>query len=291
MSHPTRDIRIRDPFIVPVVAEQRYYMFGTTCANCWAGAQDGFDVYVSRDLELWEGPTPVFRPPPQFWADQNFWAPEVHHVDGRWFMFASFKAEGVCRATQILAADRIEGPYLPHGEGPVTPRDWECLDGTLFVDEQGEPWMVFCHEWVQVHDGGMCAVRLSRDLLRAVDASVLLFRASAAPWSKPFGAAGNDRVTDGPFLHRTASGALLMLWSTGGYEGYAIGCARSTSGTILGPWTQDAKPLYGKDGGHGMLFRTFAGQMMLSIHQPNDSPRERPLFLPVREDGDTLVVG
>lgn len=291
MPQPTRNLRIRDPFIVAVPAEGRYYMFGSTNPNTWEGPQNGFDAYTSPDLELWDGPLPVFRPPPDFWADQNFWAPEVHHYAGRWFMFASFKADGVCRASQILAADRVDGPYLPHGDGPVTPSDWECLDGTLFVDEQGEPWMVFCHEWVQVHDGEMCAVQLSRDLRRAVGEPQLLFRASEAPWSKPGGPSGGDRVTDGPFFHRTANGALLMLWSTGGYAGYTLGCARSASGTLRGPWTQDPEPLYGKDGGHGMLFRTFAGQLTLSIHRPNETPHERPLFLPVREDGDRLMIG
>ena len=290
MTLYTRDLRIRDPFIVPVEAERLYYMFGSARLRGEPDSPNGFDAYMSRDLESWEGPTPAFRPSPQFWADRDFWAPEVHFHQGRWFMLASFKAEGVCRATQILAADNLIGPYVPHGDGPVTPSDWECLDGTLFVDGQGQPWMVFCHEWLQVQDGEMCAVALSPDLSRAIAPPLLLFRASEASWSKPFGPEGNNRVTDGPFLHRTASGALLMLWSTGGYEGYTIGCARSTSGTILGPWTQDPEPLYDKDGGHGMLFRTFAGQLMLSIHQPNESPDERALFLRVREDGDRLLI-
>jgi arabinan endo-1,5-alpha-L-arabinosidase len=289
MLHSIHNLRIRDPFIVPVEVEKRYYLFATNGSSTQLGSPRGFDAYTSSDLELWEGPMPAFRPPSNFWADQDFWAPEVHFYHGRWFMFASFKAEGVCRATQILVSNRIEGPYLPHGDSPVTPREWECLDGTLFVDEQHQPWMIFCHEWLQVHDGEMCAIALSSDLSQALGEPLLLFRASEATWSKPFGPENNNRVTDGPFLHRTASGALLMLWSTGGFEGYTIGCARSKSGAIQGPWIQDAQPLYGKDGGHGMLFRTFAGRLMLSIHQPNESPHERSRFLPVHEESDRLV--
>ena len=53
-------------------------------------------------------------------------------------MFASFKAAGVCRGTQILVADHPKGPFVPHSDGPVTPRDWECLDGTLYVDPGGK---------------------------------------------------------------------------------------------------------------------------------------------------------
>jgi len=284
------DIQIRDPFVVPVREQGMYYMYGTTDANCWAGAATGFNAFRSKDLEHWEGPIPVFRPPGGFWADRNFWAPEVHCYAGRWFMFASFKAERVCRGTQVLVADRPEGPFAPWSDGPVTPREWECLDGTLFVDEAGKPWMVFCHEWVQVKDGEMCAVRLSDDLRRAEGEPALLFRASEAAWVKPI-RDGKSYVTDGPFLHRTGEGGLLMLWASLGAKGYAQGVARSEGGGVRGPWRQIAEPLFANDGGHGMLFRTFDGRLMLTLHSPNKTPNERPLFMCVREEEGRLRVG
>ena len=40
-------------------------------------------------------------------------------------------------------------------EEAVTPDGWQSLDGTLYVDRSGKPWMVFCHEWLQVGDGQM----------------------------------------------------------------------------------------------------------------------------------------
>jgi len=181
----TAEIHLRDPFVLPLAEEGRYYLYGTTDPDCWQGKGVGFDAYRSADLEHWEGPFPVFRPPTGFWADRNYWAPEVHRYGGRFFMFASFKAEGVCRGTQALVADSPLGPFLPHSAGPLTPRDWECLDGTLFVDEAGDPWLVFCHEWVQVHDGEMCAMRLSADLSRAIGEPFCSF---APP--RPLGASG-----------------------------------------------------------------------------------------------------
>ena len=80
-------------------------------------------------------------------------------------MFVSFKADGVMRGTQILKAESPMGPFLVHSDGPVTPRDWSCLDSTLYV-EDGVPYMVFCHEWSQpgVDDGEMCVIPLTDDL-------------------------------------------------------------------------------------------------------------------------------
>lgn len=176
------DIHIRDPFVLPVLSERRYYLYGTMGEYAWGETGVGFDCYRSADLHTWEGPFPVFRPPAGFWADRNFWAPEVHAYGGRYFLFASFKAEGVCRGMQILAAESPLGPFCPVSAGPVTPTEWECLDGTLLVDADGSPWMVFCHEWVQVGDGEICALPLSKDLALAAGEPVVLFCASQAPW-------------------------------------------------------------------------------------------------------------
>jgi hypothetical protein len=120
----TADIQIRDPFVVPEPKENAYYLFGTTDKNCWRGPAEGFDCYRSKDLREWEGPIPAFRPPASFWATQNFWAPEVHRFGGRYYMFASFKAERRYRGTQILSSAHIAGPYAPLTDGPITPPDW-----------------------------------------------------------------------------------------------------------------------------------------------------------------------
>lgn len=278
------DIHIRDPFVLPITEEKQYYLYGTTGGEAWTNSAQGIDYYISRDLQNWEGPFPAFRPPTNFWADRNFWAPEVHIYHGRYYMFVSFKAEGICRGTQILIADHPQGPFSPISDGPVTPRDWECLDGTLFVDANDQPWMVFCHEWVQVGDGEICALRLDDNLESAMEQPHLLFRASEATWAQEVNSKGRKGyVTDGPWLHRLASGELLMLWSSLGVSGYTIGIAKSASGDILGPWQQVTEPLYAGDGGHCMIFHTFEGQLFLAYHRPNPSPDERPCCVPLRE--------
>jgi len=289
----TEEIHIRDPFVLPDEAEGLYYLFGTTDRNCWTGPGEGFNCFKSRDLEEWSGPIPAFRAPEGFWGTMNFWAPEVHRFNGRFYMFASFKAAERCRATHILVSDAAAGPYIPLVNDPITPPDWECLDGTLHLDQEGNPWIVFCHEWVQVHDGGVYALRLSPDLRRPVGRPALLFNASEAPWVSSLELPGKasphalpNYVTDGPFLHRLASGVLLMLWSSVGRTGYAMGIARSETGEVTGPWRQLAEPPWEKDGGHGMIFRAFDGRLFVTLHTPNKTPNERPIFLEIEETAD-----
>ena len=288
MTLNTNQINIRDPYVVPLLEQSKYLMTGTHGATTWEGTGLGFDFYLSADLEIWEGPFPAFRPEPDFWGTINHWAPEIHYFNNQWYLFASFKSDGVPRGTQIFRAGTVTGPFIPFTEGPQTPADWECLDGTLYIDDDHTPWMVFCHEWVQVQDGEICAIQLSEDLSHAVSEPVLLFRATEAPWVTSH--QPGNYVTDGPFLMRLQDGNLVMIWSSFRNGSYALGTAISTTGKITGPWEQSNSPLFEKDGGHGMLFTTFTGQLMLSLHQPNDTPNERPVFVPVEVSGGNLKI-
>lgn len=296
-AHPLAlgDIRIRDPFLVPDPAAGDYLLVGSTDEDVWSADEGvGFDAYRSRDLATWEGPIPVFRPPAGFWSPGMYWAPEIHQHRGRWYLLATFAGPERRRGTQILVADSPLGPFALHSDGPVTPANWECLDGTLHVDEDGEPWLVFCQEWLQVHDGAVWAQRLTDDLRSSAAPPVFLFNASAAPWARPLVAAHLEHyefplfITDGPFLHRTSDGALLMLWSSQGEDGYAMGVAHSSSGTVVGPWVQEPEPLWGRDGGHGMVARLLDGSLALVLHQPNDTPNERAVVRRIVEAGGTL---
>ena len=286
------DIHVRDPFVLPVPEEHRYYLYGT----CLGTEPRTLGAYFSNDLKEWFGPVTVFRGGDDFWGTYDYWAPEVYHYQGKYYMFVSFKSDSHRRATHILVADRPLGPFKPLTPEPITPKDWECLDGTLFVDESSKPWIVFCHEWVQTDDGEMQAMPLSADLKQPAGDPVFLFKATQAPWVRVFpgwpvkSPDPKGYITDGPFIYRAKSGALLMLWSSFGEKGYAMGIARSKSGNVLGPWEQLPEPLVDTDGGHGMRFKDFSGKLYCTIHRPNLPPTERLIFLPVHESNDRLIL-
>lgn len=283
----TEEINIRDPFVL--THDGRYYLYGTRGATCW-GPADGFDVYVGTDLENWEGPFVCFHNDGSFWADRNYWAPEVHEWQGAFYMFASFKREDVHRGTSILRADTPMGPFIPWSEGNVTPKDWECLDGTFYVSEDGRPWMVYCHEWVQAGDGEVRAMPLTDDLRCAAGESILLFHASDAAWCevKHHSSGVDGCVTDGPFVWRTMDGTLLCLWASFSEHGYTEAVAVSDNGRIDGRFTQ-AEPLFWQDGGHGMVFRALDGQLYLTLHTPNEHLKEHPAFYKIKDTGSSLV--
>ncbi len=305
-SIPLSEIRVRDPFIYADAASKTYFLY-RQCGNApgadTSAAPPGVEVFTSRDLATWFGPTRVFTVPEAFWAGKMVWAPEVHAYHGKFYLFVTFTAAGLLsdppapvrqqpyrRGTQILFANSPRGPFQPFANRAHTPADWMSLDGTLWVEDD-QPYLIFCHEWVQIHDGTMELMPLAADLSAPAGAPRTLFRATAGPWVKNLKDSGgkfDGFITDGPFLHRTQTGKLIMLWSSFGAERYAIGQAMSESGLVAGPWKQIPDLLVRADGGHGMLFRTFAGRLMLVYHQPNHGGLERAQILPVDDSADTL---
>jgi GH43 family beta-xylosidase len=298
----TDEIRIRDPFIYADDETNTYYMYAQS-ENRRQSGYKGVEVYTSKDLKNWNPPTRVMT----LSSDADVlmvWAPEVHQYNGAFYLFVTLtrqkkltqpkpvESEGwppmYMRGTYIYRSDQPTGPFQPLRESSHTPEEWMALDGTLHVEE-GTPYLIFCHEWVQLIDGTMDIVRLTDDLAGTVGRPQLLFRASEAPGSKQ--GPNEGKVTDGCFLYRSPkSNKLFMIWSTfiPGSE-YCVLLTESQSGKIHGPWINQT-PIYKKNGGHGMIFKSFEGRLLLALHQPNTPGRERLRLLELNDDGDTLRV-
>lgn len=274
------EINIRDPFVL--VHDGKYYLYGTRGATCW-GEADGFDCYVGTDLNEFDGPYEVFHKTDDFVPHRNYWAPEVYSYGGAFYMFATFFTDGVGRGTHCLKADNPLGPFVPHSDGSLTPKHWASLDGTLYVEEDGTPYMVFCHEWEDADgDGTVCAVELTKDLSTPVGEPRCLFRASeAVPEVVPHlhVRRGPVYVTDGPFLFRDKEGCLRMIWSSfSAGDNYCVALASPEGGAFSGKWKTEKELLFAKDGGHGMLFTGLDGKRYLAFHSPNETLLERPFF-------------
>ena len=288
----TQEINIRDPFVL--LHEDTYYLYGTRSSTCWSEA-DGFDCYTSNDLAEWDGPFEVFHRPEGFFADRNYWAPECYFHEGKFYLLTTFGAEARKKGIYVLTANSPLGPFVPASDTPLTPADWTCIDGSLCWDENGTPWLIFSHSFEDTPDGDMCAVALSSDLTCCVSAPVVLFSAKAAPWATPipfakaeFNMDGDVYFTDGPCVHKMDNGTLTMLWSSWSKRGYAVGTALSPSGNIGGPWEHRDVPLFPENGGHGMLFRDKAEQLLYALHYPNDKLCEHPIFEAVAEKDGAL---
>lgn len=284
---------LRDPFVL--VENGIYYAYGTgvdgsdwkntmwTCYKNDSGSLAGEWKKVEK---------PLCNLPKT--ATRNRWAPEVHKYDGNFYMIATyFSSETEHRGCVILKSSSPEGEFEMITDGHVTPHNIDAIDGTLYVDKDGTPWLIFVHEWTCTDDGvgRMLAAKLSKDLTHLVSEPIELFRGTDPEWA-------TGKITDGCFMYTMSTGELLMLWSNSDKGGYCVGIAHSDNGRIDGKWTQEKKAMFSKtlgldyDGGHGMIFWDTDGQMYLSVHSPNKPVGERwekTIFVPVAEENGTLV--
>lgn len=202
-------------------------------------------------------------------------------------MLATFMQENGLRGTYSLCAERPTGPFLPHSAGALTPDGWECLDGTLYVDPEGVPYLVFCHEHTRIVDGTICYVRLNETPDAAVGEVVTLFSASSYDPVDPIGE-HDHYVTDGPFLYRSGTGELFMIWSSfirGNYAEFVVKFKDGRLGTAF----EHAAPLLADDGGHGMIFSD-GQKTYFTYHTPNTSLSERPDFCEILDGGNVIRI-
>ncbi len=295
---PLDSIVLSDPCILADSATMTYYMTGT-----------GGMLWKSKDLRLWDGPYHVAKTDPESWMGHRpmIWAAELHQYNGKYYYFATFTNQKTIvgtykgnklerRASHVLVSDKAEGPYVPMADETYLPADKLTLDGTFWVDTDGKPYMIYCHEWLQNWDGTMEKIELKPDLSGSVGEGKLLFRASESPWSREMveGKLVPNRVTDGPYLFRTQTGRLGMIWTSWIYDVYTQGVVYSESGTLDGPWIQEKDPITPPDYGHGMLFRTFDGKLLMSVHSHKDINgryHRVPHLFEVDDSGDKIVVG
>ncbi len=301
----TEDLHIRDPFVVTDKKNNRYLLYKSQSVKLTNGKTvGGVAAYESTDLKNWKGPIQVLQIPEENTLNGGIWAPEVHEYKGNYYIFATINTDKTWkeqkpewppyqyRSVQIFKADNPLGPFKSFSKDPHLDMKEMTLDGTLWV-EKGTPYMIYCHEWVQINDGTMELIALEKDLSKTKGKSKTLFKASEAKWST--GTLHKDQVksyvTDGCYVYKSKTGDLLMIWSSFMNGNYAVGVARSTTGRIHGPWKQEDKPIFEKNGGHGMIFKDLIGNLFLVLHGPN-SPggKERAQFFPIQDLGNTLQI-
>ncbi len=275
------EINIRDPFIIK--ENGKWYLFGTR-AKDFGVRTGGFDVYISEDLIEWSNPIECCNTEKQGLNNPANWAPEIWKYNNKFYMLATFLQKDGLRGTFALVSEKIIGPYEKCSENALTPKGWECLDGTLYIDKNNKLYLVFCHEHTQIIDGTMCYIELKDDFTGSIGEPVTLFAASE-PYYVSEQSNGSHYVTDGPFMFRTKKDELVMIWSTFINGQYVECMAYSDNGEINGEFIH-IDPLFKQDGGHGMIFED-NGQLNLILHTPNvPIGSERPIIYKIKENSD-----
>lgn len=98
-----------DPFIIK--HQQKYY-------TIWSNGR-GFTVTESRFLTRFDREERVWSPPANAWNSFNLWAPEIHPIAGKWYIYYAASVHNgapfYAQRTGVLESDSPFGPYIDKG--------------------------------------------------------------------------------------------------------------------------------------------------------------------------------
>ena len=227
------DIGLSDPFIMADARSQQYYMTGT-----------GGGLWKSSDLEVWTylGFPLQFNEAAWMGASPQVWASEIHCIDGKYYNFSTLTNGNITidsdghprRAVHIMSSTLPEGKYtlISGGDATYVPAEKTTLDASYFEDTDGKRYLIYCHEWIQNGNGTIEYIELKPDMKGTVGEGVVMTRAHDATWN-------TSPVTDGPYLFRTQTGRLGMIWTSWHGGRYVQGVAYSSTGKMNGPWVHE----------------------------------------------------
>jgi GH43 family beta-xylosidase len=231
---------------------------------CTSGnAPNAFPIRVSSDLATWTKVGFVFaaghRPT---WATGDFWAPEIHQVEGRFVAYFTARNADGRLSVGAASADGALGPFTDLGAplvhdpsiGLIDPSEFEAPDGTRYLlwKEDGNAMGVPTPIRAQL---------LAPDGLSLVGRAVTLIT-NDQPWEGP--------LVEGPWM-LVHDGAYYLFYSGNAFYNatYAVGVARADA--PLGPFTKAPAPILSTDGawvgpGHCSVLDLPDGETVMIYH-------------------------
>jgi arabinan endo-1,5-alpha-L-arabinosidase len=206
--------------------------------TCTGGDGQGnvFPIYSSTDLLSWRRTGEVFEKGQlPSWANGNWWAPELHHHDGKLIAVFSAKSKTTGHnAVGIAFASSPNGPFTDKGSPLASHPDRSTIDAHVLLDAGGKSILYYKSERF---DGGaqadlIRAVRLSDDA-RSTTGEAKTVLASGEKWE--------GGVVEGGWV--TKRGDWYYLFYSGNAycnASYAVGVARSKS--PFGPFDKKGAP-------------------------------------------------
>ena len=273
---------IADPYVL--FYKDKYYAYGTRT--------NGFEVYISDDLEHWRRGDRLALSPQDSWGTKWYWAPEVYYIETekKFYMFYTVD-EHICVAT----SDSPEGPFVQDEKKPL--REEKGIDASLFMDDDGKAYLYF----VRFTGGNVIwGVEMNSDLKSVKEETLRECIKADASWELQ-----QAKVAEGPSLLKR-NGVYYLIYSANHFrsQDYAVGYATATS--PLGPWRKyDGNPILCRDKdmaaglvgtGHGAPFLCRDGSYKYIYHAHSSVNRVEPRTsnlndLIFGDDGVISIVG
>ncbi|MFD1771670.1 glycoside hydrolase family 43 protein [Sphingobacterium suaedae] len=285
------DIPLGDPFVLFDESSATYYLYGT------GGTENGFVAYSSNDLNSWKKHGVVYTAKqPKSWGTKDFWAPEVYHFKGKYYLFYSAHwKENPSNELEnyrigVAVSNSPVGPFEDLTGAPLFDPGYPIIDANVYFADDGKLFLYYsrcCYEhpvssqiadWAkekgffkEIEESWIYGVELAADFSGVLGEPKLLLRPptsltdSQSEWESRSVTSRevNRRWTEGSFLFKQ-NGLYYMMYSANHFAGenYAVGYA--TSGSPLGPFKKSpSNPVLEKNTDNGGVVSGTGHNMVL----------------------------
>ena len=215
----------------------------------------------------------VWHPPASGANAQSIWAPELHRIGGKWFIYYTAAASGhdddAHRGVFVLendAADPLRGGWIDRGR--VATR-MPGIDGTSFA-ARGRQWFAY-----SAYDGAdsVLAIAPMANPWTLAAPEVVIARPDRS-WERQ----GGRQILEGPAFLAGPRGDLFLSYSASACwsDDYALGLLRLRPGAdpmVATNWTKAPRPVLAKSPandvyapGHNAFFTDRAGAPWIVYH-------------------------
>lgn len=257
-----------------VTREGEFYYYMHTLGNRLAIWKTR-DITNLRDAEQ----KTIWTPPPSGPNAQSIWAPELHRIDGKWYVYYTAAANGHDdddhRGIFVLendSADPLQGEWRDRGQ--IKTR-YTGIDGTTFSHE-GRRYFVYSP---YVGPDSVLSISRMSDPVTLTGEEVILARPDQG-WERQ----GGRQILEGPEFLLGPKGDLFLVYSASACwsDDYALGMLRAPAGSDplnAAAWTKSRTPVFAKSRensvfapGHNGFFTSPDGKEHWIIYHANPGP-------------------
>jgi GH43 family beta-xylosidase len=286
-THPTSvDSTFTNPLLLHgadpwVVKRDSFYFYMNTLGNRIA-------IHRTKHLSELDKTTPIviWRPPLGTNHSKGIWAPEMHYLQGKWYMyFAATSGEDAKRRMNVLESN---------SQNPIKPGSWSyksqliakpdlwAIDGTILKYEN-QLYMIWSG-WkgkASSNSGHQQLYIAKMENPWTLKGKRVMISEPTYPWEK------HGDVNEGPEILKNSEGKVFLIYSASGCwtDHYSLGMlSLKEGGDPMNPndWTKYSKPVFSTYAasnaygtGHCSFFKSPDGTENWIIYHANPQPHQR----------------
>jgi GH43 family beta-xylosidase len=227
--------------------------------------------------------TTVYSPTAGTANAQNIWAPELHFLDGKWYLYyTAGSGPDNTQRTWVLensSADPTTGNWTDRGRIFANNADFWAIDGTVLEYNGNKYFLWSGRPDASVQNQNLYIAKMSNAW--TLETPAVLLSKPELPWE-----INGGPVNEGPEIIKNSNGRVFLVYSASGCwtDDYALGILTLKTGgdpLLTADWTKSAQPVFSKKPensaygpGHNSFFKSPDGTQDWIIYHANTNSGE-----------------